>query len=102
MKNMKTNTKYLSKSLMVKGLMGFLALGGLQATLIAEDTQETPFQAVEEKTTVQVMPDGSKLVQNADGTTIQIDTDGSKTVTKSDGTSVQIKTDGTKVIKDTD
>ena len=71
-------------------LMGFLSLGTfLEGGIIAE-----------ENSTVQTLPDGTKLIQGKDGTTIQVKPDGSKIIKKANGASIEVKTDGTKIISE--
>lgn len=55
-----------------------------------------------DNTTIEIKPDGTKLIKNADGTTVQKNADGSKVITKPDGTSIQVRPDGSKTIKKAD
>lgn len=87
----------MAKSYFLKSLscIGFLTLGGLvQPQLMAAPT---PSVTNGDGSSVQIRPDGSKLIQNSDGSSVQIDRDGSKTIKKEDGSVVQIKPDGTKI-----
>ena len=123
------NPQYSLKSLVLPSLVGFLTFGGLSsAHLMAEDTQQTAPKAAAESatittpdgasiqiqpdgtkiikapdnTTIQVKPDGTKIIKEADGTTVQKNPDGSKVIQKPDGTTVQIRADGSKLIKSPD
>ncbi len=82
--------------LLSASLIGFLTLGGLEANLMAADTQKGSSTMMEEGTSVQIEADGTKTIKKSDGTLIQIKPDGSKLIKEADGTSVQIKPDGTK------
>lgn len=92
------NKQYLSKLLLSTSLMGFLTLAGaLQGNLMA---QQAPINMKDAGATVQIQPDGTKLIQAPNGSSIQIKPDGTKIIKKADGTIVQIKPDGSKFIQD--
>lgn len=55
-----------------------------------------------EGSTIQMLPNGTKVIQKTDGTLIQIKPDGSKLIQSADGSSIQIQSDGTKIIKKAD
>lgn len=77
------NKQYLLKSLFSTSLMVFLTLAGfLQSNLMAEDTQQVPSKMMEENSSVQIQPDGTKLIQGANGSSIQIKPDGTKIIKK--------------------
>jgi hypothetical protein len=88
MKNKNDMLKYLLATAMV-GIFTFAGL--LQGNLLAA-----------ENPTVQINPDGSKMIQDADGSTIQIKPDGTKIIKKQDGATVQVKPDGSKFIQSAD
>jgi T-complex protein 10 C-terminus len=83
-------------------LLGICTLGLLQVKLLAADVQQGAANKAEEGTSVQIMPDGTKMIQHSDGTFIQINPDGSKMIKQPDGTSVLVKPDGSKTIKKPD
>jgi hypothetical protein len=94
---MKTKTEFL-KSLFAKSwIAGVTTCGLLQFQLAAENASQTPSSS-----SVQVNPNGSKIIQDEDGASIEIQPDGTKIIKKQDGSVIQIKPDGSKFIQDRD
>lgn len=55
-----------------------------------------------EAMTIEMTPDGSKIIKKADGTSVEVKSDGTKVIKKADGTSIEVRPDGTKSIQKPD
>lgn len=96
------NKQPLLKSLFSISIIGVLTLVGLiQFNIAAADAPQDSYKG-NGGASVQIKPDGTKVIQDADGSLIQIMPDGSKIIRKPDGSSVEIKSDGSKIIKGSD
>ena len=61
-------------------------------------TQVNAYDHQRANSSFQILPDGTKLIQDADGSMIEVYPDGSKMINAVDGTTIQVKADGSKVI----
>jgi hypothetical protein len=83
-------SKKLAKLLFSVSCIGFMTcvpfgVGAAEVTPSVVSVHES------DGTSVQVQPDGSKLIVKPDGTKVEVKADGSKTITKPDGTKIEVK-----------